>query len=68
MLRPKVDRAPARECTRVCAFCGEPFVAVRPHQRFHRPSCRWAYRREGPRHRRLPLEELEDGLVWVPFE
>jgi hypothetical protein len=35
-----VDRAPASSVTRLCGFCGDPFVPVRPHQRFCRLSCR----------------------------
>ena len=55
--------------SRACQRCGEPFTPVRRHQRFCRPSCRFAYRWRGTSPASLlPASEDDADRVGGRFE
>jgi hypothetical protein len=56
--------------TRACGHCGDVFTPTREHQRFCRPSCRFAHRWHTARREPGLFPDLarEDRLFRTPFE
>jgi hypothetical protein len=67
MPAPDRETRAQRVVTIPCRQCGTAFTPIRPHQRFCRPSCRWAHFKVTQPPRLLPFD-ADDDLFRVPFE